>query len=97
MALAIGTVVKFTGLPANHPLLNSPSQDGANGPMGVICGFSFYSPLGRNPQYAITCHATGPIYHPVDGSNVVTAVSPTPIIPVPAAKAWTKPGHHSAS
>jgi hypothetical protein len=98
LALAVGTAVKFTGLPKDHPLMNSTSQDGPNGPMGVVCGFSFYSPLGPNPQYAITCHAQGAIYFPIDGSNVVAAVAPNPIIPLPAAKTyWRPPVHHATS
>ena len=108
MAFAINTPVKFTGLPSNHPLLNSPHNDGVvNGPMGVVCGVGYYSPLnGKNPIYAIKVQAwdfgnnkpaSAAIFYPVLDVNVVAAVSPNPQHPFAVIPAGTNAisGHHS--
>jgi hypothetical protein len=101
-ALAVGTQVRFTGLPANHPLMNSLHADGPNGPMGVVQGVGYYSPLGPNPQYAIRVGVPGKtqmaVFYPIDGAFVVAATSPNPTFPFPSVQAgWQPPNHHSAN
>jgi hypothetical protein len=88
MALAVGTVVTFTGLPKDHGVL-------ANGGVAVIQGVSFY--LGKI-LYAAKCHPQGAIFHPIDSSNVVVATSPNPPLPLPGVvSGWSAPSHHTAT
>jgi hypothetical protein len=86
MALSPGTIVALTGLPKDHGALS-------NGGLAVIQGVSFY--LGKT-LYAVKCHPTGPIFHPIDSSNVVVATAPNPALPLPGiTSGWSAPSHHS--
>ena len=85
MALANGTTVKLSGLPADHPALG-------NGGLATVQGSSAY--LGLTYYY---CHALiGGAVHQIPAANVATAVSPNPALPLPPLAAfWGRPSHHT--
>jgi hypothetical protein len=59
----------------------------------VVQGVSFY--LGKT-LYAVKTHlGAQAIFHPIDSSNVTTAASPNPQLPLPGVQAWNGPAHHS--
>ena len=84
MAIANGSTVKLSGLPADHPALGNQG-------VAIVQGSSAY--LGTTFYYV---HAlVGGAIHQVPAANVTAAPGSTGPVPLPPlAASWGRPSHH---